>query len=168
MYQEEQDLQTHAPFGSRVHGVCDVCSGGFILAFSAFLLCGFSLFARALSLESRGVPGQCFRRDVLREAAWKGGAERRNTVGSGVPTNWFEGWLRRRGAGGSWATHGTPWPRHSNVFRGESHDTQFNPSRRGLESDNAGRVLEWCLAYRKCSINVHVIKEVEKGYKASR
>ena len=79
---------------SRVRSVCDVCS--FILAFSAFLLCGFSLFAGALSWEVRGGPGQCFRRDVLKEATWKGGAEKTNSMGSEYRRAGFEGLLPSR------------------------------------------------------------------------
>lgn len=55
------DFKMSAPPGSRVRGFCDICISGFI-AFLAFLLCGFSQYAKSLSLESRGISGPCFRR----------------------------------------------------------------------------------------------------------
>ena len=43
---------------ARVRGLCDIYVGS-VLAFTAFLLCGFSRCAKTLGLESRGISGQC-------------------------------------------------------------------------------------------------------------
>lgn len=47
-----------APPMARVRGFCDIYVGS-VLAFTAFLLCGFSRCAKTLGLESRGISGQC-------------------------------------------------------------------------------------------------------------
>lgn len=67
---EKLDSKTSAPPMARLHGFCDICVGS-VIAFTAFLLCGFSQCAQTPSLESRDVSGLCLRRDGLKEAALK-------------------------------------------------------------------------------------------------
>ena len=67
---EKLDSKTRAPPVARVRGFCDIYVGS-VIAFTAFLLCGFSPCAKTLGLESRGISGCCLRRDGLRETALK-------------------------------------------------------------------------------------------------